>query len=68
MTAASYLPASVTYTWDFGDGTSIITSSTPAAQSHTYASQGTYTLTVTVTDNRNTQTIGRAKAAFIVTA
>jgi PKD repeat protein len=38
------------YTWDFGDGTPTITGTTPTA-SHTYASAGTYSTTLTVIDN-----------------
>ncbi len=37
----------ISYLWDFGDGTATSTSSSP---SHTYASPGPYTLTLTVTD------------------
>jgi len=36
---------SVTYNWNFGDGTAVVTNST--APSHTYANAGTYTVTVT---------------------
>ena len=36
------------YAWDFGDGAS----GTGANPSHTYAAAGTYTVTLTVTDNR----------------
>ena len=68
MTAANYLPANVRYTWDFGDGTPTLTVSTPAAQSHSYAAVGADVLTVTMTDQRNNQTIGRARAQIIVTA
>ena len=40
--------ASITgYAWDFGDGQT----STDAAPSHMYAAAGTYTATLTVTDN-----------------
>jgi PKD repeat protein len=39
----------VAYAWDFGDGTS----STEANPSHTYASAGNYTASLTVTDNGN---------------
>ncbi len=38
----------VSYSWDFGDETPLGTGSTP---SHTYPSEGTYTVTLTVTDN-----------------
>lgn len=35
------------YTWDFGDGTTKITSSTSQNTNHTYTSPGTYTITLT---------------------
>lgn len=37
------------YSWDFGDGSAAVTG---AMASHTYASAGTYTVTLTVVDNR----------------
>ncbi len=37
----------ITYKWDFGDGTN----STGAVVTHTYANDGTYTVTLNVTDN-----------------
>jgi len=39
----------LTYFWDFGDGTNATTAS--ATTSHTYSSAGTYTITLTATDN-----------------
>ncbi len=43
---------SVTYGWDFGDGTSDQTTNGPDAtvEQHTYATAGTYTVTLTVAD------------------
>ena len=40
----------VIYRWDFGDGTSVVTSNLPTT-SHTFAAPGLYTVTVTVTAN-----------------
>ncbi len=40
--------AGVTYVWDFGDGSSTVT--TPNPGSHTYNNPGTYTITITATD------------------
>ena len=51
-TAASGTVAS--YTWDFGDGSSATTSSPTA--SHTYATAGTFTASVTVTSSVGTST------------
>lgn len=40
----------LSFEWDFGDGTPTVTGATPPA--HQYAAEGTYTITLTVTDNR----------------
>ncbi len=42
----------VSYSWDFGDGTTAGSFSTPTT-SHTYTSGGTFIATLTVTDNGN---------------
>jgi hypothetical protein len=39
------------YAWDFGDGSPVVTGTSPTA-SHTYASGGTRTVTLTVTDGQ----------------
>lgn len=49
-----------TYHWDFGDGSTAVTSATPTT-THTYASPGAYTATLTVTDNDAGSTSGGAK-------
>ncbi len=43
------------YSWNFGDGSSIENDSTPTT-SHTYAARGTYTVTLTVTNNAGNDT------------
>lgn len=50
--SASYDPDGtiVSYTWDFGDGTPIVTETDPIT-THTYTASGTYIVTLTVTDN-----------------
>jgi len=48
----------LTYSWDWGDSTPVSSGATP---SHTYASSGTYTVTLTVSDGRGgTQTTTRS--------
>ena len=59
-------------TWSFGDGTGVFSAaSTPAAQSHTYATPGTYTVSLTEVDSlgevgtsRQTLTIPRSPVAL----
>jgi len=41
-----------TYQWDFGDGTTL-TSTTPVSSPHSYATAGTYNVTLTVTDTNS---------------
>ena len=50
----------VEYVWDFGDGSPV---SNEADPTHTYAEEGTYTVTLTVTDDRE----GTDTATFTVT-
>jgi PKD repeat protein len=46
--------ATLTYQWDFGDGTPIVADATP---DHTYAHAGTYTVTLTVSNGTLTATV-----------
>src|SRR5206468_8780479 len=41
-----------TWRWDFGDGSAVGTTRNP---SHTYSAGGSYTVTLTVTDNQGAQ-------------
>jgi len=50
----------VEYTWDFGDGSPVSHDANP---SHTYAEEGTYTVTLAITDDRG----GTDSATFAVT-
>jgi YVTN family beta-propeller protein len=45
----------VSYAWNFGDGTSVTTTTGPTT-SHTYTNPGSYTVTVTETDSAGTST------------
>ncbi|HEY0039442.1 MAG TPA: PKD domain-containing protein, partial [Flavisolibacter sp.] len=46
--STSPLSAIVKWTWDFGDGSAQVVSTTNAAQTHTYANTGSYTVTLVV--------------------
>jgi fibro-slime domain-containing protein len=50
------------YFWDFGDGT---TSTERTVFNKTYASAGTYTVTHTVLDSRNGQSVSKTKTATV---
>lgn len=62
VTATLTSGTNVTYTWDFGDGTPI-TTITPyylaktVPLTHTYVQTGTYTVVVTATNSRGSQTV-----------
>ena len=51
--SATPSPAAVVWDWDFGDGITV-TDNTPDI-SHTYATVGTYTVTLTITDTNGCQ-------------
>ena len=59
-----YTGANMTYSWNFGDGSS----STSAVPSHTYSTDGLYTVTLTVTDaNGCTNTYSQTVNAGCIT-
>ena len=60
---ASATPPGTGYEWTFGDGGTANGAST--AQSHTYATAGTYTVTLKVTYSDGTDPVTVTKAAFI---
>jgi PKD repeat protein len=41
----------VRYEWDFGDGSSIVSTAGPMSPAHAYANAGTYTIRLTVFDS-----------------
>jgi PKD repeat protein len=43
------VPPSLTFRWDFGNGSEIVTSASPQTINHVYAAAGRYTVTVTAT-------------------
>ncbi|MCK6630235.1 MAG: PKD domain-containing protein [Anaerolineae bacterium] len=51
----------LTYTWNFGDGSPLFSSSTPTA-SHTYAEVGSYTVSLTVQNATGSDTLTRPNA------
>jgi hypothetical protein len=72
ITAAG-LASPLTYTWDFGDLSPVNTGSVNdiseiTGVSHTYASAGTYTATLTITDNSSAAVTKTATHAFELTS
>ena len=53
--AAIRAGTNVTYAWDFGDGTAVVTS-TNTTMSHTYPNVGNYTVELTASNGTNSQT------------
>ncbi|HYG52971.1 MAG TPA: PKD domain-containing protein [Flavobacteriales bacterium] len=45
-----------TYTWNFGDGTPAVTTTSPIPPAHTYTTGGTYTITLTASNSCNSAT------------
>ncbi len=58
-------PAGLTYAWDFGDPTSATNTSTAQHPSHTFANEGTYTVTLRARTPEGCESTV-AKAAFVV--
>jgi PKD repeat protein len=56
----------VRYTFDFGDGTPVVTQGAPMVQ-HTYANPGTFTATLVVTDSRGVRSQNTAQQVITVT-
>lgn len=56
----SLLPADVAYQWTFGDSSPTATVQHSGTVIHSYATTGTFPITVKVVDNRNGQVIARA--------
>lgn len=53
--SSSAVGSIASYAWSFGDGTSVVTTTTPTT-SHIYAKPGTYTVRLTVTNTAGTST------------
>ena len=47
--ASGSVPPSMTFRWEFGNGSEVVTGASPNSINHTYASPGKYDVTVTVT-------------------
>ena len=70
---ATGLVSPITYTWDFGDLSPVNTGSVNSISditgvSHTYANAGTYTATLTITDNSSTVVTKTASHVFELTS
>jgi PKD repeat protein len=55
----------VSYTWDFGDGTPLVTVSEPTI-AHAFATATTYNVTLVVTDNAGRSSTGKTNAVAIL--
>lgn len=60
--SAGTLPTNARYEWDFGDGTAKVIKYNDGACSHTYATDGLFTITLMLYDNANNAKLGQATA------
>ncbi|WP_083974828.1 right-handed parallel beta-helix repeat-containing protein [Kitasatospora mediocidica] len=60
-----WAPTSTSYAYDFGDGTPVVTSSSPKV-AHVYTSRGTFEPVVTVTDNFGSRMAAGTDAPVVV--
>ncbi|WP_406695910.1 PKD domain-containing protein [Singulisphaera sp. Ch08] len=60
--------AGFTYTWNFGDGTAVVSGKNLTSPSHVYAAAGTYTVIVTATDKDNATSPGASATATVIIA
>jgi hypothetical protein len=66
VAATPALPPHVTYKWDFGDGTAAVETHDAPSSSHAYKTEGSYTMTVQLVDDRNNQVIGKTTDAVTI--
>ena len=64
--SAGSIPSNARYEWDFGDQTAKVTKINDGAASHTYATDGLYTITLTLFDNSNNTKLGQTTATATI--
>jgi PKD repeat protein len=62
------LPAHVTYSWNFGDGTAVVTMADNASVQHTYTTAGSYTVTAQALTASTNQPITRATTIAVISS
>ena len=55
-------PSNAEYVWDFGDGSGLVTKLRDSTVTHTFTTEGTFTVSVELNDNSNHIQVGKATA------